>query len=108
MATPRQPRNLIFGLSLGAATAALAIAFLLIVVAIQPAQAQTFNVIHTFTGGQDGGNPYAGLTMDKAGNLYSTANTGGAGFGTVYRVKRSGSNWVFNPLYSFAGGTDGA
>jgi uncharacterized repeat protein (TIGR03803 family) len=83
------------------ATLALAIATL-------SAQAQTFNVIHTFTGGPDGGNPNAGLTIDKAGNLYSTAYTGGAGYGTVYRMKRSGSNWVFNPLYSFAGGTDGA
>ena len=83
-------------------------ATLVLAVASQSAQAQTFKVIHNFTGGQDGGNPYAGLTMDKAGNLYSTAYTGGAGYGTVYRLKRSGSNWVFNPLYSFAGNTDGA
>ena len=53
MTNPRQSRNLIFGLSLGAATAALAIAFMLIVVATQPAQAQTFNVhsqLHRRTG----------------------------------------------------------
>ena len=36
MASPRGFWSLIFGLSLGAATAALAIAFLLIVVAAQP------------------------------------------------------------------------
>jgi len=60
MVKPRQLRNLIFGLSLGAATAVLAIAFMLVVVAPQPAQAQTFNVIHTFTGGQDGANPTSG------------------------------------------------
>jgi uncharacterized repeat protein (TIGR03803 family) len=84
------------------------LATLVLAVAIQPAQAQTFNVIHAFTGGQDGGNPYGGLTMDKAGNLYSTTYNGGAGYGTAYRLKRSGSNWIFNPLYSFAGGTDGA
>ncbi len=57
MANPKQSRNLIFNLSLGAATAALAIAFLLIVVATPTAQAQTFKVIHNFTGGQDGANP---------------------------------------------------
>src|SRR5271157_394855 len=108
MANPRQLRNLIFGLSLGAATAALAIAFVLIVVATQPAQAQTFNVLHNFTGAQDGGNPYAGVTMDKAGNLYGTAFHYGAGYGTVYQLKHKGSGWVFNPLYSFTAGSDGA
>jgi uncharacterized repeat protein (TIGR03803 family) len=78
------------------------------VAAIPSAQAQTFNVLHTFTGGGDGGNPYSGLTMDQAGNLYGTAYAGGSGYGTVYRLKRSGANWILNPLYSFAGGTDGA
>jgi|SRR5271157_220116 len=109
MANPRQLRNSIFGLSLGAATAALAIAFLLIVVAPQPVQAQTFNVLHTFTGAQDGGNPYAGVTMDKAGNLYGTASSGGAAnYGTVYKLTHKGSGWTLNSLYSFAGGSDGA
>ena len=54
MANPRQLRNLIFSLIFSAATATLAIAFLLIVVATQPSQAQTFKVLHTFTGGADG------------------------------------------------------
>jgi uncharacterized repeat protein (TIGR03803 family) len=72
------------------------------------AQSQTLNVIHNFTGGADGGNPYAGLTMDREGDLYGTASAYGAGFGTVYRLKRSGSSWVFDRLYSFAGGSDGA
>ena len=107
MTSPRQRRNLNFNLSLGAATAALAIAFLLIVVASQPAQAQTFKVIHSFSGGQDGATPWAGLTLDKAGNLYGTASAGGIGYGTVYRLQRKGSGWIFNPLYSFAGGLDG-
>ena len=107
MANPRQLRNLIFNLSLGAALAALAIAFLLIVVAT-PAQAQTFNVLHNFTGGSDGGNPYSGLTKDKAGNLYGTALYYGIGYGTAFQLKHKGSGWVFNLLYSFAGGNDGA
>src|SRR5271167_4814317 len=99
MANPRQPRNLIFGLSFGAATAALVIAFLLIVVATQPAQAQTFKVLHNFTG-QDGANPESGVTMDKAGNLYGTTFRGGSsGNGVVYQLKLKNSNFVFNPLY---------
>ena len=80
------------------------------------AQAQTFSVIHDFTGGHDGATPMAGLTMDRAGNLYGTANYGGnvggncgaSGCGTVFRLTNHNSNWVFTPLYAFAGGNDGA
>jgi len=110
MTNVRQSRNLICGLSLGAATAALAIASMLIVVAAQPAQAQTYTVIHTFTGGQDGGTPRSGLTI-KAGNLYGTAYNGGVGYGTVYQLKHKGAGWTFTPLYTFKGfgnGGDGA
>ncbi len=42
----------------------------LTVVLPHAAQAQTFTVIHSFTGGGDGAQPYAGLTMDAPGNLY--------------------------------------
>jgi uncharacterized repeat protein (TIGR03803 family) len=109
MANPRQLGNLLFGLSLGAATAPLAMVFMLTVVATQPAQAQTFGVLHNFTGGQDGANPAAGLTLDKAGNLYGTAVYGGTGCapdgcGTVFQLKHKGAGWVFNPLYSFVSG----
>jgi len=75
------------------------------------AQAQSYKVLHNFTGGEDGGNPYTGLTIDKAGNLYGTTAAdanGGSGFGGVYKMKHVGAGWVFSPLYSFAGGSDGA
>jgi uncharacterized repeat protein (TIGR03803 family) len=78
------------------------------------AQAQTFNVLHNFTGGQDGGHPYAGVTRDAAGNLYGTAKFGGDltcdaphGCGTVYQLKHKGSGFVSNPLYSFGVGAGG-
>ena len=101
MANPRQLRSLIFNSSFGAATVALAIAFLLVAVAPQPAQAQTYSVIHNFSGGEDGGTPEAGVTLDGAGNLYGTASIGGDGYGTAYKLKRSGSNWLLDPLFSF-------
>jgi uncharacterized repeat protein (TIGR03803 family) len=73
------------------------------------AQAQNFQVIHTFTGGQDGATPEAGLTLDSAGNLYGTAFAGGnSGYGTIYQLKHIGSGWTFHPLYSFAGNGDGS
>src|SRR5271165_1096627 len=110
MANPRQHRNWILGNRLRAATAPLALAIVLVLtpVVTQSAQAQTFNVIHNFTGGQDGANPLAGLTIDRGGNLYGTAYRGGAGYGTVYKLAHKGSGWTFNPLYAFAGGSDGA
>ncbi len=45
-------------------------------------------VLHSFTGGNDGAFPYAGLVMDAAGNLYGTASSFLAlgGFGTVFKL----------------------
>ncbi len=105
----KQPfRNLLCGTIWCAttATAVLAIVFMLTIVAIPATQAQTFTVLHNFTGGQDGAFPYAGLTMDKAGHLYGTTNGGGAGYGTVYELKHIGQGWVLSPLHAFAGGSD--
>lgn len=87
----------------------LALSVLLILLVTAPAaQAQTFTVLHSFTG-PEGANPYSGLIMDHAGRLYGTAYAGGAhGFGTVYRIARAGSGWIATGLYSFQGGTDGA
>jgi len=65
-------------------------------------------VLHSFTGGPDGAYPKAGLTMDRAGNLYGTTVFGGHGFGTVFKLSRTGSNWILSTLYIFSGGTDGA
>ena len=88
-------------------TLALASVFTLTIAVPHAAQAQTFNVIHNFSGGQDGATPYTGLTMDKAGNFYGTTYAGGSSkLGTVYRLKRSGSSWVADGLYSFLGGAD--
>ncbi len=82
----------------------LAIGFLL----APTAQAQTFTVLHNFTGGADGAVPVAGLTMDRGGNLYGTASAGGArGYGTVFKLAPRGSGWVLAPLYSFHGVSDG-
>ncbi len=95
--------------------AALAmLAAVLLLVPAAPSQAQNFQVIHNFSGGMDGAVPYAGLTADRAGNLYGTAARGGTGricggCGTAFRLKPSGSSWIFEPLYEFQGGpNDGA
>lgn len=62
-------------------------------------------VLHTFTGGSDGAYPYAGLTLDSAGNLYGTTELGGASnLGTVFKLDAVGNETV---LHSFSG-ADGA
>ena len=80
---------------------------MLAAIASQPAQAQTFTVLHAFSG-SDGDLPFAGLTMDRAGNLYGTTYQGGAaGFGNVFMLSHEDSGWVLSNLYSFQGGSDG-
>ncbi len=62
-------------------------------------------VLYSFTGGADGGNPYAAVICDSAGNIYGTTSGGGsAGAGVVFRVNGVGHESV---LYSFTGGADG-
>ena len=76
------------------------------VVLAPPAPAQTFSVIHNFTGGGDGGNSLAGFAVDAAGNFVGTTSAGGAsGAGTVFKVTPRGKEIV---LYTFTGGADGA
>ena len=67
------------------------------------AQAQTLSILHSFTGGLDGGIPYAGLTMDRGGNLYGTTFTGGAGYGVVFKLTHKNGAWVSTSIYTFRG-----
>lgn len=87
--------------------AAYALALLMIAFTTQ-LHAQTFTVLHTFTGGSDGAQPPSGLTMDSAGNLYGVAISGGMGYGVVYKMTHSAGGWRMATLYRFRGGYDGA
>lgn len=82
---------------------ALAIAFTLTVLSPESMHAQ-FSVIHYFSGGSDGGNPEAGVTIGGSGLLYGTAGSGGTSdSGAVFSLKRRGSGWILNPLFEFPG-----
>src|ERR1035437_6510944 len=75
-------------------------------------------VLHNFNNnGTDGLEPYAGLIVDAAGNLYGTTSQGGTGSncgafgcGTVFELTpAAGGGWTETVLYSFNyNGTDGA
>jgi uncharacterized repeat protein (TIGR03803 family) len=58
--------------------------------------------VATFTGGAGGAGPFGGVVLDDQGNLYSTADSGGAnGDGTVFEVA-AGTNAI-TTLASFVG-----
>ncbi|MGB9264062.1 MAG: choice-of-anchor tandem repeat GloVer-containing protein [Terriglobales bacterium] len=76
--------------------------------AISSGLAGTQKVLYAFTGGADGGQPYAGVIFDPAGNLYGVTQAGGAyNKGTVFELSPSKDGWTETVLYSFTGGTDG-
>ncbi len=65
------------------------------------------NILHTFTGGTDGGYPTS-LVLDSKGNVYGSAETGGVGTnGLVFELSPTGGVWTEKVLYDFAGGSDG-
>lgn len=58
-------------------------------------------VLYTFSGGADGGSPWAGVVQDSEGNLYGTTEIGGAyNYGTVFKLTPSGTETVM-PFESF-------
>jgi uncharacterized repeat protein (TIGR03803 family) len=70
------------------------------------AHAWTEELLYSFTGGRDGGFPYAErLVFDPSGHLYGTTEGGGAfQFGTVFRLSERGAGfWKEQVLYSFDG-----
>jgi uncharacterized repeat protein (TIGR03803 family) len=67
---------------------------------------QVLTTLHVFTGGADGGLPYARLVFDTKGALYGTTSSGGAnGNGTVFKLDPT--TQVLTTLHAFSG-TDGA
>src|SRR6202050_1919232 len=78
--------------------------------AVAPAAAQvTDTVLNDFIG-SNGSSVFAGLTFDRAGNLYGSTQTGGKGSGTVYELTLGlTGDWTETVLYEFGSKTkDGA
>jgi uncharacterized repeat protein (TIGR03803 family) len=65
-----------------------------------------FSLAYSFTGGSDGGEPLAGLTVDPAtGDLYGTTASGGAnGLGGIFKLTSAGELAV---LHDFKSRSDG-
>jgi|HubBroStandDraft_1064217.scaffolds.fasta_scaffold15585_3 uncharacterized repeat protein (TIGR03803 family) len=75
----------------------------------------TETVIHTFTRGQDGIQPYGGPILDAAGNVYGTTLNGGGGTftgcadgcGTVYELIPAAGGYTETILVRFGNGGRG-
>jgi len=64
-------------------------------------------VLYSFTGGADGGEPWGRLLRDSQGNFFGTTYADGGhqlSFGVVFKLTPAGAESV---LYSFTGGSDG-
>jgi uncharacterized repeat protein (TIGR03803 family) len=74
----------------------------------QPDGSWKLQVIHNFTGGNDGSSGSAGrLLIDASGNIYGVATAGGAnGAGTAFRLTLQNGHWNFTVLYAFKGQPD--
>jgi uncharacterized repeat protein (TIGR03803 family) len=73
----------------------------------------TETVLYNFQGDNDGAEPWGGVILDPAGNLYGTTFYGGGSpyctlsCGTVFELKRVGGRWKETVLYGFLGGGNG-
>jgi uncharacterized repeat protein (TIGR03803 family) len=76
--------------------------------ATRSGQSWTESVIYNFASSGDGVNPAGTLTIDNVGNLYGTTEAGGLGYGTVFQLTNSGSQWTETILYKFQNSDDGA
>jgi len=74
-------------------------AIVIVMLAAQCAQAQSYSVLYTFKLGPYGAGPYWGVIEDARGNLYGTTSGGGSSdIGSVFKLSTTGKETV---LYGF-------
>ncbi len=76
-----------------------------------------YKILHTFTGGSDGGTPTASPVLDGLGNLYGITGSGGTGTdcpyqggcGVVFELSpQKNGHWRDNVLFNWVKDTGGA
>ena len=72
MTNPGQRRGRISQITLGATRSTLALAVIFSAAILAPSAQAQFKTHYTFTGGTDGGQPYARVIPGLDGNLYGT------------------------------------
>lgn len=67
---------------------------------------KTLRTLYSFSGVNDGANPFAGLVLGSDGNFYGTTSSGGtSNLGVIFKINTNGT--LIN-LHSFTGGNGGA
>jgi uncharacterized repeat protein (TIGR03803 family) len=72
-----------------------------LIISVVGAGAATYQTIHSFTGYQDAGSPFAGVIFDQYGNLYGAAAWGEWNEGTIFQLTPSQGAWNFRVLHEF-------
>lgn len=106
MTNAKEQRTLTHRLVAGALslTSMLALISLVLMAGGPAAQAQPqLKTQHAFTGGGDGANPKAGVTL-KNGNVYGTASAGGNGSGTAWQATPNANGYTTLPISVLSSG----
>jgi uncharacterized repeat protein (TIGR03803 family) len=68
-------------------------------------------ILHDFVGDGDGFSLWGPVALDKEGNLYGSTEQGGSfgayGYGTLFSLRRVGTEWKEMILHDFSNGPDG-
>jgi uncharacterized repeat protein (TIGR03803 family) len=100
-------RGEIYGTTLGGGTAGTAFRL------VPPKPGKTAwkeEILWNFSGGADGGEPYAELILDRGGAVYGTTSAGHQIAGTVFKLTppaKGQTAWGETTLWAFSGGSDG-
>lgn len=90
----------LYGTTLFGGTSGVGVVFRLAPPA-SPGGTWTETALYSFTGGMDGANPYAGVVLDSAGNLYGTTVYGGtSNLGVVFKVDPAGRLTVLHNFWA--------
>jgi len=120
----RDSKGNLYGITTGAGSPACSSNVCAIMFELSPPVKQggpwTYNILHTFAGGNDGSYPQGSPVLDSHGALYGTTVWGGGGpciengsvtgCGTIYRLNppsHMGGAWTEIFLHRFQGGSDG-
>jgi hypothetical protein len=83
---------------------ALATAAMILVLLNSAWAGSKYQVLHAFTGGNDGGGLWGSLLLDQGGNIYGTTVSGGpkGKGGTVFKLAhQANGTWAESVLYNF-------